>query len=284
MVSVVGTLLALLVFFALFGIFLTEYVPLWMTDNESQWTSGIQGSLAELQSNMNLQADIGQSGVLSTPFVLSSQGIPLIAQPTAGTLSFIPQSAGVFVNVSSTIGPGGGKAFYQNQSLGILRVVEANRYFPPQVFELENDGVIQSQADTHEVVAFPPPLVLNVSGTTVGASLVLFQMVGNATQAVSTGAEEVYTDFLGSQSYVVNSASAFTVKVVEGTHYACAWQRFFNQTIHTSSLPAGTATLTPGGCVASSTTPVNVVLTLRGLTYLNVLVANFEVVIGVGVE
>ncbi|HTT25996.1 MAG TPA: hypothetical protein VMH90_03415, partial [Thermoplasmata archaeon] len=110
-VSVIGTLLALLVFFALFGIFLTQYVPLWMTDNESAWTSQLQTSFATLKSNMDLQVALGSSGLLATPFVMSSQGIPLIAQPTEGILSFVPNSPGVFASVSATRGPGGSGPF-----------------------------------------------------------------------------------------------------------------------------------------------------------------------------
>lgn len=283
-VSVIGTLLALLVFFALFGIFLTQYVPLWMTDNEAEWTSTMQGSLADLQSNMNLQVDLGSAGLLSTPFNLASNGIPLIAQPTPAILGFIPQTAGVFVNISSTQGPGGGGPFYQNVSLGALRVLEQNRYFPPQSFEFENGAVIQSQADIHQIVAFPPPLVLNASGSNVGATLVIFQMVGNATQAVSTGTEEVYSDFLGSQTYVVHGGGPFNALLVEGTHYACAWQSFFNQTAHTPGVPPGTVTVTPSGCVASAQKAQDVTIALRSLNYLEVVVANFEIVIGVGVE
>ncbi|MCI4354935.1 MAG: hypothetical protein L3K06_06175, partial [Thermoplasmata archaeon] len=41
-VAVVGTLLAMLVFFSLFGIFIEQYLPLWMTDNESSFTSQTQ--------------------------------------------------------------------------------------------------------------------------------------------------------------------------------------------------------------------------------------------------
>ena len=105
-VSVIGTLLALLVFFALFGIFLTQYVPLWMTDNESAWTSQTQQSFAQLKSNMDLQVALGNTGLLSVPFVMSSQSIPLIAQPTQGVLSFVPNTAGLFANVSASKGPG----------------------------------------------------------------------------------------------------------------------------------------------------------------------------------
>src|SRR5271169_3375478 len=167
-VSVVGTLLALLVFFALFGIFLTSYVPLCMNDNEAQFTNQVQAAFANLQANMNLQATLGTAPLFSTPFTMASQGIPLIAQPTSGVMNFVPKSAGVFANVSMTVGPGGGKAFFQNDSLGTLRMTLENRYYSPELFELEDGGVIQSQGDTHQIMAFPPPLAFNVSGNNVG--------------------------------------------------------------------------------------------------------------------
>lgn len=285
-VSVVGTLLALLVFFALFGIFITQYVPLWMTDNESQWTNQVQSSFATLKANMDLQVAVGNTPVLSTPMAMGSLGIPLIAQPTSGILGFTPKSAGVFANVSLSVGPGGGAPFYQNDSLGTLRMTEPNRYFSPQTFELENDAVIQSQGDTHQILAYPPPLVFNVSGTNVGATIGLFQLIGNATQAISTGTEEVYSHYLGAQVYTSNGGGRpFNAEFALGTHYECAWQAFLNQTIHSSFLPNGLATLTGAkGCVASLQTAQDLFLSLTGISWVQVVVATFQLVIGVGVE
>lgn len=285
-VAVVGTLLALLVFFALFGVFLTQYLPIWMTDNEAVFTAQTQQSFADLKSKMDLQATLGTAPIFSTPFVMSSQGIPLFAQPTAGVLNFVPQTTGVFANVSSTIGPGGGKPFYQNASLGTLSMVLPNRYYAAQTFELEDDGVIQSQGDTHQIVAFPPVLSFNVSGTTVGATLGLFQMVGNATQAISSGTEQVYSDYRTTQTYYVQNPTGadFNAKWLLGTHYACAWQAFLNTTIRTAGLPAGVAALTPTGCEASEQTAQDITLSLTGLSNLTVIVATFQIVVGVGVE
>jgi hypothetical protein len=285
-VSVVGTLLALLVFFSLFGIFLTDYVPLWMTDNESLFTNQAQASFASLQENMNLQAALGTAPLLSTPIAMASQGIPLIAQPTSGILNFVPTTPRVFANISSTLGPGGGKPYYLNESLGILRMTLANRYYSPETFELEDDAVIQSQADLHQIVAFPPVLYFNVSGSSVGVTIGLFQLIGNATQAISTGTLLVYSHYLTAQSYtsVAASGSTFNAKFRMGTHYACAWQAYLNQTVHSSDLPHGVASVTPGGCVASQTVAQNVLLTMTGITYLQVIVASFQVVVGVGVE
>lgn len=285
-VSVVGTLLALLVFFALFGIFLTSYVPLWMNDNEAQFTNQVQASFADLQSNMNLQATLGTAPVFSTPFVMASQGIPLLAQPTSGVMNFVPVSAGIFTNVSMTVGPGGGKAFWENDSLGTLRMTLQNRYYSPELFEMEDGAVIQSQGDTHQVMAFPPPLALNVSGTSVGVTVAIVQMVGNATQAISTGTIQVYSHFLTTQTYFSNGGgSPFNAKFKLGTHYACAWQSYLNTTVRQADLPHGVATLTPTACEPSQAgNGVVVALSFTGITYLRLIVASFQMDIGVGVE
>jgi type II secretory pathway pseudopilin PulG len=285
-VSVVGTLLALLVFFALFGIFLTSYVPLWMTDNEAEFTNQAQASFANLQENMNEQAALGTAPLLSTPISMASQGIPLIAQPTSGILNFVPKTPGVFGNVSMSVGPGGGRAYSVNDSFGILRMTLANRYYAPELFELEDDAVIQSQGDLHQIVVFPPPLSFNVSGSDVGVTIGLFQLIGNATQAVSTGTLLVYTHFLTTQTYYSNGAGGhpFNSTFRIGTHYACAWQAYLNETIHGADLPTGLASLTPTKCLASQTTAQNVVLKLTGISSIQLIVASFQVVIGVGVE
>lgn len=285
-VSVVGTLLALLVFFALFGIFLTQYVPLWMTDDESQFTAQTQSSFADLKADMDLQATLGTAPVFSTPFVMASQNIPLFTQPTSGVMNFVPQTAGVFANVSTTVGPGDSGPFYQNYSLGSFSMTLPNRYFAPQTFELEDDGVIQSQSDLHQIVAYPPELSFNVSGTTAGVTLEIFQLVGNATQAVSSGTEQVYTHYRSTQVFYASgpTGTTFNGKMVLGTHYACAWQSFLNTTIRTAGLPPGLAALTPTGCVSSQLVTHNLVMTLTGISSLTLIVASFQLIIGVGVE
>ncbi|HXQ48554.1 MAG TPA: hypothetical protein VN842_02065, partial [Thermoplasmata archaeon] len=146
-VAVIGTLLSLLVFFTLFGVFLTQYLPLWMTDNESQFTAQAAYSFALFKSNVDSQYQFpsGSPQTLGTPFVVSSQGIPLLAQPTESTLVFLPSTcpsgfyvkgvAGanaanyghpvnpalcVFANVSFSHGPGGSGSYSQRIATGTL--------------------------------------------------------------------------------------------------------------------------------------------------------------------
>jgi hypothetical protein len=283
-VSVVGTLLALLVFFALFGIFLTQYVPLWMTDNESQFSSQAQASFADLKSNIDTQVALGAPPVFATPFVMASQGIPLIAQPTSATMNFIPAQPGVYTNVSTNVGPGGGKAFWQNFSLGTLQLQIPSRYYSAETFQYEDDAVIQSQADTHQILAYPPPITINVTGNQTGLTLVLLQLYGNASQTISTGTQEIYTHFISVQSFSVVRAAPFTARFQIGTHFPCAWSSFLSSDLASSGLGAAHYSLTPSTCTASNGVAHQVRLNFNSLTSFTLVLAQFSVVVGVGVE
>lgn len=288
----VGTLLSLLVFFALFGIFITQYVPVWMADNESAFSSGIQQSLAQLQSNIELQQTMGGPPSLATPFTLSSQGIPLIAQPTAGSLAYVPHYQGTYVSVTEQYGPGGSVNFVENLSLGVIQASLPNRYFPSQNFEYENGAVIQSQGDTSQTMLYPPLLQLNTTGHQIFGSFGLLQLYGNATQVVSTGTVEVYSHFGTVLDFPSNGSAAspvpraagtpFAVTIRIGTLYPCAWATFLNSTLAGSGLGPGNYTLTPDSCVASHGQSTLIVLSLPDMNSFNLVLASFTIQIGVG--
>ncbi len=282
-VSVVGTLLSLLVFLSLFGIFLEQYLPLWMTDNESQFTAQTQTSFADLKSNIDLQTVLRGPPVYATPFTMSSDAVPVLAQPTAGVLNFVPRSTGIFANVSMTPGPGGSPSFYQNFSLGALTMTLPNRYYTPQYFSFEDDAVVQSQSSTQQLVMYPPALSLNVTGSQVSVTMELLQLLGNATQIVSTGSQEVYSHFLFAQTFQSNaSAGGLSASFVLGTHYSCAWMAFLSGQFATAGL-GGHAAISPSACSTGSAASV-VRVSYTGLTSFTLLVAEVSIVAGVGVE
>lgn len=286
-VSVVGTLLALLVFFSLFGIFLTEYLPLWMTDNEAEFTAETQSSMANLKSALDLQLLLKGPPVYSTPFVLASQGVPLLAQPTGGTLNFRPAQAGVFANVSMTVGPGGSSALYRNYSLGTLSMQLPNRYYSPQTFEFEDDAVVQSQSDRQQIVAYPPALTISQVGTQVNVTLALVQLYGNGSQAVSTGTQEVSSHFLFAQQFVSTGPTAggtFQGEFKLGTHYPCAWRTFLSQALNQSGVAASHFSLTPTSCIASNGHAKVVDLKFLNISEFTLVLGAFSIVMGVGLE
>jgi hypothetical protein len=273
----------MLVFFSLFGIFIQQYLPLWMTDNESMFTSQTQSSLAELKSNMDLQTALQGPAVYATPFTMSSQGVPVLAQPTAGILNFVPSQAGVFANISMTPGPGGAAKFFQNFTLGTLTMLLPNRYYSPQFFELENDAVIQTQSATQQLMMYPPGLSLNASGSSFGVTLSLVQMLGNATQAVSTGTQEVYSHYLFSQVFTsAPSVGTVSGKFLIGTHFPCAWTQFLGTNFAAAGLGVH-ATIAPAKC-ATTPNPSLVTVTFTGLASFTLVLSEFTINTGVGIE
>ena len=286
-VSVVGTLLALLVFFALFGIFITQYLPLWMNDNESQFTAQAQAAYASLKSNIDLQLALGGPPIYNTPFPMSSQGVPLLAQPTAGILNFIPFQAGVFANVSMDVGPGGGAPLAQNFSLGTLQMSLPNRYYSPQLFSLEDDAVIQSQGDLQQVVAYPSVLTINANGGAIGVTLSLVQLYGNASQAVSSGTQEVASHYMFAQSFSshgLGGNSTFNATFKLGTHFPCAWSNFLSTALNRSGVALSHFSLTPATCTASKGVAKMVTLRFIGVSAFTLVLGQMSIVVGIGVE
>ncbi len=271
-VSVVGTLLALLVFFALFGIFLTQYVPLWMTDNESQFTSQAAASFASFQSNVNLQYILGGPATYGVSFTISSQGVPLLAQPTQGTLVFLPTTCPggfyakgqtgataanygqpvspnycVFQNVTLTTGPGGSGLYSQHLASGVLQMVLPNRYYTPQTFYFEDDAVIQTQPGGYQIMDFPPPLNVTSVGGNTSVTTSLLQLYGNASTVIGQGSQQVFSHLRYAQTVTSSGSDAvplnFTFEI--GTQNPCAWSRYLVSVMNVSGLPYSTSRL-PG--------------------------------------
>ena len=320
-VSVIGTLLALLVFFALFGIFLTQYVPLWMTDNEAQFNSQVAASFALLKSNVDQQYALGGPTVLGTPVPLASEGIPLLAQPTQGTLAFLPttcpggfwakgmtgatpanygqpvnSSFCVFANVTLTTGPGSSGFYTQRIASGVLQMVLPNRYYTAQTYFMEDDAVIQSQPGGYQVMDFSPPLnVSKVAGNT-SVSTSLLQMYGNASTILGQGTQEVYSHYRFTQvitsigKFVKANSSylPFVLSFEIGTEYPCAWYSYLTSIVQVSGVPSTSIALTPAtapthaACAALNGLTSDVTLTVSNVNFANVYFAGVQLTLGTG--
>jgi hypothetical protein len=286
-VSVVGTLLALLVFFALFGIFITQYVPVWMSDNEAAFVESIQASFADLKQGIDLQTLLQSPPSLETPFTLASQGIPLVAAPTEAVFNFVPHTQGVYFNVSETYGPSGVKNFATNLSLGTVQAYLPDRYYPPQQFQYEADGVIESQGGTEQQMLYPPLFTLNSTGNSTSGTLGLLQLYGNATQVVTSGTVEVYSVFDTVQQYISYGNPAtpklpFAVTMSLGTLYPCAWENYFHAVLSKAGIGSANYTLTPSTCIASNGASSLVRLQLLDLNRFDLQLATLTIDVGIG--
>jgi hypothetical protein len=318
-VSVIGTLLALLVFFTLFGIFLTQYLPLWMTDNESQFTTQAEYSFALLKSNIDSQYQFptGTPQTLGTPFVVSSGGVPLLAQPTEATLVFLPSTCPggfyakgvsgatsanygqpvnsaqcVFANVSFSRGPGGSGFFSQHIATGTLEMILPNRYYTPAVFYLEDDGVIQYQQGGYQFMAVNPPLNVTQNGNNLTVTSSLLQLYGNASTYIGQGSQDVYTHSRYSQAAVSNGVHVlannsyipFVYTFEIGTQYPCAWSAFLLKSMVNSGVPAASYSFTPysGACYNPNGATTVLTLKVSNVDYSVLYYAGVQVSLGVG--
>jgi hypothetical protein len=290
LVAVVGTLLSLLVFLSLFGTFLTFYLPLWMADNEANFTGGVQASLAELQSNMQLQAETGFPPILSVPFTMSSPNVPLLSVPTVGTLQLLPRTPGTSVTLSipNFVAPNTPYVQTFGGTLGTLLVTLPNRYYSPQTFEVEDGAIIQSEGDTNQLVAYPPVFELQKTGTSLSLTLMLIQIYGNATRLISPGTVEVYSQLLGVTQTIANNrtGAVASLSLTVSTHYPCAWSTFFNQSRAEANVSASQMVVTYSSgytpCTATSGLSKNVNVVITNLAHVTLMLANFQLYAGIG--
>jgi hypothetical protein len=318
-VAVIGTLLALLVFFTLFGIFLTQYLPLWMTDNESQFTVQAEYSFALFKSNVDSQYQFPGSTpeTLGTPFAVSSNGIPLLAQPTEATLVFLPSTcpAGfyfkgvsgataanygqpvnaancVFSNVTFSTGPGGSGLYSEHIATGTLQMILPNRYYTPQTLYFEDDGIVQEQQGGQQIMAVNPPLNVTERAGNLTVTTSLLQLFGNASTFIGQGSQDVYSHYRYAQAAVSNgihvvannSYIPFVVTFQIGTQYPCAWSAFLNQTMITSGVPKASYTWSPykGACYNPGGVTTDLVLKISNVDYSILDYAGVQVSLGVG--
>ncbi|MGB6500615.1 MAG: hypothetical protein WBG19_04355 [Thermoplasmata archaeon] len=290
--AVIGTLLSLLVFFALFGIFLTQYLPLWMTDNESQFTAAADSAFENFKSNVDAQSALGGPAVYATTFPLSSQGVPLLAQPTEGVLILLPPScpggflaSGVPVTktacVFETEAFGAGKAaktarpWNQTTTTSVLEMQLPNRYFTQQTFFFEDDAVIQTQYGSHSVIVGPPPISISKTSVNTTVTTSFVGLYGNSTVVIGQGSEEVYSQlitssFTTSNGLFLSGAGGtgnpvlfnFTFQI--GTHNLCPWYSFIEGLITSSGLTGSGYTLGASTALPPSS---NVCTDPGGITY-----------------
>jgi hypothetical protein len=317
-VAVVGTLLALLVFFALFGVFITQYVPLWMTDNEAALSSQAEAAFAQFKSDVDSQYALGAPPTYGTPFPISSGSVPLLAQATEADLSLVP----------ATCAAVGGSTFYANGTPKVPndcifeRVAAAtsaanhptvnnpfsnpipsellaeqlpNRYFTPQTFYYEDDALIQVQPGGHQILAIPPPLNITNVGGNISVSSSFVNLVGTPGTITGQGSENVYSGLLtystissvGRFQSATSSALPFNFTYQIGTRNLCAWDGYLSGLLNASGLSAShykltNYTLTSTICLNPSQQTYVITLNLININYATVFYAVVQVGLGVG--
>ncbi len=282
--TVIGALLVVVIFFTIFGAFLTQTIPVWMGQNETSWTNNGEMSMASLKADVDLQYSLGASPVYSVPFSLSSSGIPVLASPTQGSLVFTGGGGTAYANL--TISAGAGSISYvQNVSTGTLTMNLPNRYASPETLAFQNDAVIRVPSGAGPTIAFSPLFSLrHVPGNT-SLALVLLNTVGAERSTSAPGTQPVTSTLLARSVIttqglfgVNGSAGSFGVTLRIGSVYACAWEAYLANALSVSGIAPGGYTLSgpTAGCAGA------VLLTLTSVSFCTLYLAEIDIAVGSG--
>lgn len=252
--STVGTIMALLVFLTFFGIFTNQFVPVWMSDNESAHMSTAIQQFATIKSSIDLAISNYANSLVApapvfVPVTLSSAGIPVFAAGTAGILSFTPMSLSTkpSFNITyiyqsgsnlNTLSPSN-----DGQSGGMLDLYCPNRYFVEQHIAYENGAIILNQSDGEYVIAGPQLSIKN-SGDSGNPSIVVMityvSLYGTNVTVGGTGSKGVNADlqYAGTSAYTNPALSDLTIQIV--SKHGTAWYNYFNRTLGLAGLVKGT--------------------------------------------
>jgi type II secretory pathway pseudopilin PulG len=253
--AVIGTLLALLVFITLFGIFLTQFLPVWMVDNEASEANLVASQMAQIKSCEDTLALSG-SGICTSPVTMQSGSVPIFASPTQATLSFaeIPQ---LFTNVTFNatgslticdpqLHATGESSLCFNDTAGQVSVSLPDRYYVPLTYTLTMGAVVSSQGGTSQNMLFQPDLEVSAPGVPTQVTLTLYMLEGTPTSLSSVGTSEVYTSFAASQNYTGTNTN---VNLTFTTPEPCAWDQYLSFEFKTSGV---TPLFSPATCPSGS--------------------------------
>ena len=282
--TVIGALLVVVIFVAVFGVFLTQTVPVWMNQNETSWTDSAEQSMASFKGDVDLQYSLGASPAYSVPFSLSSSGVPVLASPTQGALVFVPGTTSSYANVSLSSGPDGAP-YADNASTGTLTMSLPNRYASPETLAFQNDAVIRVPNGANATIDFTPLFSLHRVAGNTSLALAVIETVGGERSANAPGLQQVLSTLLSRSTVTSHGAAGtngtfqpFGVTLRIGSAYACAWQAFLADAVSDSGIAPGGYTLSgpSSGCAGT------VLLTLSSVSYCTLYLADIDIAVGTG--
>lgn len=242
--STVGTIMSLMIFLTAMGMFTNQFVPVWMSDNESSHMSTAIQQFVTLKSQIDgVIADNANSLVAPTPLfvpiTLSAEGIPVFAGATAGILAFHPKSTYMrpSFNVSFeaddyTLGP-----LNDGHSGGDIDLYCPNRYYVEQHVVYENGAVIINQSDGEFVIAGIQLSVSNyIAGSEVSRLVKMTQvsLMGQNKTVGGMGSKGVSADLLYADTSVYNSTGGSDVVITIVSAHGYAWSKFFETSLNNS--------------------------------------------------
>ncbi len=251
--STVGTIMALMVFLAFLSMFTSQYVPVWMEENEASHMNVVYSQFANIKQSVDIQIQagliLGSSQVqIFSPVKLGANGIPMFAAPTPGYLSIHRTTS--YNNVNFSFGSPltvdlNSTTDYESYTGGTVSLDVPNRYYVKQELAYENDAIILKQPGGQYMKA-SPQFIVNPSGTFYHISYTQLDIRGDDSSYVGYGTRGIQTTLKAA------STTTFTNLTSNGAHpylsinqttwYEGAWNSSFNQTLTNAGMIYGTPT------------------------------------------
>ncbi|MGC8912444.1 MAG: hypothetical protein ACP5LE_00715 [Thermoplasmata archaeon] len=246
--STVGTIMALMVFLAFLSMFTTQYIPLWMQDNEVQYMNQVENDMSRLKSNIDiLVVNNVVDFTLYSPITMVSGYVPVFAEPTHGTLTFQPNKGMINViynysyNTSTT--PYTPIQYSTNLTGGYISLHAPNRYYVAQTIVYENGAIIVSQGLDKQVITGAPPVTAEKKDIYKNFTIALYSLLGQAASGYAEGTKGIYTSLV----YVERFNQRFyeewnitdNVTIEFQTAYPKAWCDFYNKTFAMHNFTSG---------------------------------------------
>lgn len=258
--ATVGTIMSLLVFLTAMGMFTNQFLPVWMSDNESNHMAEVIGQFTNLKSSIDLSISNFANALVAptpvfVPVVLSATGIPVFAGPTAGILSLTPEMINMRpmfeVTYEFYTDVGGTKHYSTLDSSndggtgGSLELYCPNRYYVEERIVYENGAIILNQTDGEIVIAGPQFSIKNIGSVANPSRVVMMTQVslqGKTVTVGGTGSKGLNADlqFAETTAYENNTASGASLEFKIVSQHGVAWASYFNRTLN------GSANLTYG--------------------------------------
>lgn len=256
--ATVGTIMALLVFLTFMGLFTNQFVPVWMSDNESAHMSTAVEQFINLKSAIDLAISRNPNSLVApspifVPITLSSAGIPIFAGPTAGILTLSPDTVDGKTSFNTTYEwvstvSGTPRTFTlsgenDGHSGGSLELYCPNRYFVEQYLIYESGAVILNQSDGEFVIAGPQLAARNTGSAAQPSWTIMITQVtikGVNNTIGGTGSKGVTADLKFADTVQLTNDNLPDLTFTIRSKHGVAWADYFNRTLNSSGMVYGT--------------------------------------------
>ncbi len=252
--ATVGTIMSLMVFLTLMGIFTNQFVPAWMNDNESTHTSQVIEQFISLKSSIDVSISYNPNSIVApspifVPVTLSTPGIPVFAGPTAGILTLSPDTLNQRPSLNltytwvSTVS--GAPQTYilskdnDGHSGGDLDLYCPNRYFVEQHVIYEGGAVILNQTDGEFIVAGPQLSVRNMGSLASPDWVIMMTEVtikGLNNTIGGTGSKGVTAILDYADTNTLSNPVPGDLRIDIVSQHGMAWKEYFNRTFNSSGM------------------------------------------------